>query len=366
MLSFRGTFCALALAALPLSAAEPALGPRQGVVLLRNGHVIEGGITRAGDYYIVTLGQTGEIRLAAADVETTCVDVEDAYRYQAALIVGRKGAAPHVALAEWCLRQGLSAQAQEQLDLARHKEPQHADIPAIERRLKFAPPAPQRTPVRQPESAASVSAEQLEETIRELPPGTLEKFAGVAQPILLNRCAAGGCHGPTARSEFRLLRPPSGQSPSKRFTQRNLFAALQYLDKEKPDASPLLALPQGRHGTAAAPIFDKRTQHQLDDLAAFVRHAVETPAAAPPATIARASALLTQPDTETQPASSQRPRQSPAPAPAQPADESEAPAAAPRRFAPPRDAKELPRNGQFAPSDPFDPEIFNRQFRGKK
>ena len=87
--------------------------------------------------------------------------------------------------------------------------------------------------------------------------GSVEKFGAIVQPILLNRCAANQCHGPNAKSEFRLLRPPPGQIVSRRFTQRNLYAALQYVDRANPEASPLVVLPQQRHGNSLSAVFDK-------------------------------------------------------------------------------------------------------------
>ncbi len=360
MFYFRATIAALALsAALTLAAGEPVLTPQQGVLLLRNGNVIEGEVTRAGDYYIVTFGDSGEARLAAADVETLCVDLDDAYRYRRAIMTG-KGAAPHLDLAEWCLRHGLTNQAGEQLLTAMRKEPASAHVAAVERKLKLAIESPPTPPVRQPDSAATVSAEQLDKTIRALPPGSLEKFSAIVQPILLNRCAAGGCHGPAARSDFRLLRPPTGLGPSKRFTQRNLYSVLLHLDKENPDESPLLKLPQKRHGATLGPVFDKRTQHQLDDLAAWTRLALAVPAQAPPATIAQSQALLSQQQKEAV-------KRASAEMPIEPSAEEDAGTAAsgdaPNPFTPAKDAAPLPREGAFTPRDPFDPEIFNRRIR---
>lgn len=362
MLHFRGTIYALIVSAtLPLAAGEPALMPQQGLLLLRNGNVIQGQITRAGDYYIVTFGDRGEAKLAAREVETLCLDLEDAYRYKLATLAGR-AAAPHLGLAEWCLRHELYPQAGEQLVTALKKEPKNPQIAAIERRLKLALEAPKSEPARQPIMAATVSAEQLDKTIRALPPGTLEKFAGIAQPILLNRCATGGCHGQSARSDFRLLRAQAGQSPSKRFTQRNLYAVLQHLDQVHPEESPLLKLPQARHGGTAA-VFDKRTQQQLDDLAAWARHALAIPGPAPPPTIGRTQPLLSQQNDGAV-------RQASAEMEIEPSGQTElrrdADDAAPMPFAPPKNAAPLPREGAFVPRDPFDPEIFNRQFGAKK
>ena len=358
MFHLRAIAAALALsAAWPLTAAEPVLTPQQGVLLLRNGNVIEGQITRAGDYYLLTFGDSGEARLAAADVETLCVDLADAYQYKRATMVGR-GATPHLDLAEWCLRHGLVHQAGEQLVAAMQKDPQSARVAAVERKVKLALAAPHAAPARQPETTATVSAEQLDKTIRALPPGSLEKFSAIVQPILLNKCAAGGCHGPTARSDFRLLRPAAGAGPSKRFTQQNLYATLKYLDKENPDASPLLMIPQQRHGGSLAAVFDKRTKHQLEDLVAWTQLVLAVPQPAVPATIGKGQALLSQQqDPNVKPASAEMPLEESVQTNAAAKDGS------PQPFTPAKNAAPLPKAGAFAPRDPFDPEIFNRKHR---
>ena len=361
MFYLRGMACVflLLLAALPLAAGEPLLTPQQGVLLLRNGNVIEGQVTRAGDYYIVTFGEDGEVRLSAADVETLCVDLEDAYRYRSATMVG-KGAAGHLDLAEWCLRHSLKAQAGEQLLAAMRKEPANPRNAAVERKLKLAQEAPRAKSAGQPDTAATVSAEQLDKMIRGLPPGTMERFSAVVQPILLNRCGAGGCHGATAKSEFRMLRPLAGQTPSRRFTQRNLYAVMAYLDRQNPEESPLISLPRGQHGTTMAAVFDKRTQHQLDDLVAWVKVALAVPAPTPPATIVQAQALLSQQKGEGEAEANARDLVPPAEKHKhRNKNDSSAP---PAPFTPPTDATPIPREGAIKPRDAFDPEIFNRQF----
>jgi hypothetical protein len=332
------------------------LTPQQGVLLLRNGNVIEGEVTRAGDYYIVTLGEDGEVRLSAADVETLCVDLEDAYRYRQATLAGA-GAAGNLDLAEWCLRNGLKAQAGEQLVAAMRNDPANPRIATVERKLKLAQEVPKATTVRRPDTSATVSAEQLDKTIRALPPGTMERFSAVVQPILLNRCAAGGCHGATAKTEFRLLRPPAGQVPSKRFTQRNLYAVLAYLDKDNPEKSPLLELPRGQHGTTVGRVFDKRSEHQLEELVSWAKLAMAVPAPTPPATIVKAQALLSQQNEDERVPRAKS--EAPVTADAGQKDQAGTP---PRPFTPSKDVAPIPREGIFQPRDTFDPEIFNRQF----
>ena len=355
---------ALVVAA-PLCAGEPALAPREGVLLLKNGHVMQGSITKAGDYFVLTLGKTGEVRLPAADVETQCVDLDDAYRYQAALLSNTK-AEPHLALAEWCLRYGLRQQAEDQVAFARKLEPEHARIAQLELRLKTAAEAPAPSGMKTDTSSTTVGVKQLEEKLAELPKGSMERFSVTIQPMLINRCGANGCHGPAAKSNFHLLRPAAGQMMSKRFTQRNLFTVLQYMDKDNPEESRLVTMPQERHGSTLAPVFDKRSQHQLDDLIAWGKLLVPKPQqVALPATIGPAQTLLTQQGAAGEAAIADK-TGGKVPPNIAPMNAGEKPNSANPKAPRGPSVKDLknessPRD-KTAPRDPFDPEIFNRKY----
>ena len=348
----------------PLRGAGPALAPREGVLLLKNGHVMPGSITKAGDYFVLTLGKTGEVRLPAADVETQCVDLDDAYRYQAALLSNKK-AEPHLALAEWCLRYGLKQQAEDQVAFARKLDPEHAKIALLELRLKTAAD-PAVSGAKTNTSSATVGPRQLEETLEGLPKGSVERFAVTIQPMLLNRCGANGCHGPAAKSDFHLLRPAAGQMMSKRFTQRNLFTVLQFMDKDHPEQSRLVTLPQERHGGTSESVFDKRSQHQLDDLIAWGKLlAPKPPQVAVPATIGPAETLLTQKGPAGNKAAAEKTggKVPPNIAPMNGGENSDSGQPKTPRGPSVKDLKsESSGRDQAAPRDPFDPEIFNRKY----
>lgn len=351
-------FALLAMAA-PLR-AQPSLTPEAGLLVLTNGSVLEGNVTRAGDLYIVTRGESSEVRLPAAQVEAFCGSLDEAYEFKVRHLTGR-GTKPHLDLAEWCLGQNLHLQCSQQLTEAAHIDPEDKRLTELDRRLKLAvdaaPPA-----FATPQAVISnVSAEELENAARALPKGSVEKFAAIVQPILLNRCGANQCHGPNAKAEFRLLRPPAGQQASRRFTQRNLYATLAQLDRVNPAASPLLAMPQQRHGSSLTAIFDKHSQQQLAQLEAWVAMTVgaqagklstSNAAAAPPspapATITPTAATLSQPA---------------AAAPVAASGDQTAPASV-RAMRPPLDGGSVagPAPPRFSPRDRYDPEIFNRQY----
>lgn len=361
-----------ALAALILLAwttaiqGQTALTPQAGLLVLRNGQVLEGQITRAGDYYVVTFSGASEVRLRAAEVEAVCGSLDEAYEFKAGHLSG-SGARPHLELAEWCLRHSLHAPCAEQLVAAMRLEPESSALKLLERRLELAVESPLPTIAAAMPSTVTVSAEQLEKAIRALPRGSIEKFSAIVQPILLNRCGANQCHGPNAKSDFTLLRPAAGQVASRRFTQRNLFATLQYLDASNPDASPLLTMPQRRHGTSLTAVFDKQSLKQLDELTAWVR----LTSAASPSTgipsIAKSTTTLSQsaakdstPTSEPEASSAEPPDQSPGAQGVRamkPAVDSAGDAEGQRHA--------ITADERFVPRDRFDPEIFNRRFLPK-
>lgn len=321
-------------------AAQTSLQPEAGVLLLKNGQVLAGLVTRAGDYYIVTQNEGSEIRELSSEVEAFCGSLDEVYEFKRNH-PSASGIKSHLELAEWCLRQNLHARCAQQLVAAMRIDPANEQLRHLERRLELAqaqppPPAQQQLP-----AAGIVTNEQLEKSLRTLPPGSVEKFAAVVQPILLNRCGANQCHGSAAKSEFRLLRPPEGQIASRRFTQRNLYAALAHVTRTDPEASPLVTVPQSRHGTALTAIFDKQSQNQLSELIAWAKLTAPPPPARP-ATIGPANSTLSQPAAD-----------------------------APGRVGvmrPPLDAPaEPPAAGAktFTPRDRYDPEIFNRRFHPK-
>src|SRR5262245_10526452 len=78
---------------------QAPLAPETGVLVLRNGQVLEGEVTRAGDYYIVTKGEGSEVRLKTDDVELFSASLLEAYEFKARHLSGIS-AKPHLVLAE--------------------------------------------------------------------------------------------------------------------------------------------------------------------------------------------------------------------------------------------------------------------------
>jgi hypothetical protein len=328
------------------SIAQSPFAPQRGLLLLKNGNVLAGEITSAGDYYVVLIGKASELRVPAKDVEAQVANLDEAYEIRRHGLFGR-GAAPHLDLAEWCLRHGLHARCAEQLAKATAVEAENPQIAELQRRLKLATEArPLSKPAPSPSAtttAQSASTEQIEKAVKALPRGSVERFAAVVQPLLMNRCGANSCHGSNSKAAMHFVRPPSGQSPPQRFTHRNLFAVLQQLDASKPESSPLLIEAQRKHGPALTAPLDKQTQRQFEELKAWVLLTMAAPDSAPPATIVVEN----------------------------PATLSQAPAANPNSAVPEEPATTAnphkpSAKDKFTPRDPFDAEIFNRRFHPPK
>jgi hypothetical protein len=345
-----------------LAAQEPIqFSPQAGVLLLRNGQLMPGEITPAGDQYIVTFGVGGEVKISAKDVEARCADLEGVYDYKLRRLSG-EGAGPHLDLAEWCLRQKLYRRCAEQLTLALAEDPENKRIAQIESRLQLAVEAPATTKSK-PVNSTIVAPEQLEKTIRDLPKGSLERFTTIVQPMLNNRCATSHCHGATSTSDFRLLRPPSGLNAPQLFTQRNLYASLAYVDRQDAESSLLLTKAQEPHGGEKSPPIDPRNKAQLQELRTWLEHLAPRKEPPAPATIDAKTTQLSTP-LHAVPGNREFNPSSPADKPREPGSgKTPSPTASvpagPAATTIPADSK------PWQPRDPFDPEIFNRR-HGKR
>ena len=331
-------------------AAAQSLAPQSGLLVLKNGQVLEGDITRAGDYYVVTRGEGYELRPKADDVECFCASLVEAYEFKARRLSG-VSVRPRVELARWCLRYNLIDQCRDQLAEAELTDPGDSQVKELKSRLAILQETP-ATPIA-PAATPTIPVEALENSLASLPRGSIERFGAIVQPILLNRCGANQCHGPNSKSQFKLLRPPPGQIVSRRFTQRNLYATLRQLNPSAPDQSPLVIKAEQRHGSSLTPVFDKHTANQFAELVAWARMTAAPSAAAPgarPASITPITSTLSQPAVS----------QPPAPAPSADGQSSATAVQAMRpALGPDSPAKSTASPG---PRDRFDPEIFNRRY----
>ena len=334
--------------ALQVAAAEVPLVHESSVLVLRNGSVLRGTVDRAGDQFIVRLAGGGEVRVPRTEVRFRSSDLEEAHRRMSAeLVPGHAG--ERLELVQWCLRHGLLFHAAEHLRAAAELDPGSRSVQRLERRLRsMAKPRQIGGQLRRPDSGVAASPVP-DSFIDELPSGVVEAFATTIQPLLLNRCSGTSCHGARSKSKFRLHRSPWGNTLTRRFTERNLLATLQMIDRDNPRNSPLLTAPRGPHGSAASAIFDPRGMDQYRRLVSWSQQVARRPAAALPTTIEEPKSQLLQTTGGdrrllTGPSEKQRSLGSGSDRPA------------------PRKAAQAERRKGFVPKDPFDPEIFNRRY----
>jgi hypothetical protein len=341
--------------------SPPAAPPIQGMVVLRNGEVIEGRVSRDEGIYIVDL-PNGRIRIKQADVDLVCSNLEEGYRRKRALIqVG--DVHDHLDLAQWCMRHNLFGLAAVELADATAADPKNPMIAALQHRLKMAmePLPPVERNGKKPLTPGP-SNDELDRMIRGMPRGVVETFTQSVQPLLMNNCAMAGCHGPQSETGLRLWHIASGRPSSRRTTQRNLYYALQYIDRDNPSASRLLTAASKPHGTAQHAIFGEHQAVQYQHLLDWASQIAQPDAVEQPESVARRG-----PPEVTEPPDDAAPGRLP-----QDAGKAHLLTGSARRRTP-RDAGAPGKAAKGATpasfdqqSDSGDPESFNRRYGAKK
>lgn len=371
----------LALCACGVAPADhSSVAPRPGFLVLRSGRVLRGDVIRVGDRYVVGLGERDEVRVSVRDVEFQCDSLEEAYRRKchALTLDARQGAAQHLDLADWCLRYGLYEAAAEQLAMAEQWEP---GAPACERfakRLELAtqpvagPPPATLAPGPANRGAVSEGATpaDLDRFMQQMPRGTVESFTNFVQPLLINRCGAGGCHGANSPSSFVLMNPHWSRVVPRRFTQQNLHATMRQVNRDQPQASPLLVMARRGHGGTPPPLSPDREVALLEQLSEWVHHSAERGGATDTSQARGASSSRVVPTGHSRPTppSAGVPLAGP-PDPSGPLsgarsqpDQPQAGAAVSAGEQSPDRPTDVGPSHAGSSADPFDPQIFNRRF----
>lgn len=269
---FLFTTAGLAGAEGPPPASQEAI---PGVLLLRNGQVIEGHIERNGDYYTVTAPDQ-EIEIHVASVEFLCRDLRDGYQRKKAAIQPND-VQQHLDLLLWCERHGLLDCARAELDTVETIDRGHPMIAVLRRRLKIESQQKAEPPRPAGKVEPPPSDEILNHMTRGMPPGTVELFVQVVQPILLNHYPGASGYILPDNKSLQLMRPSLGETPSRRITQRNLYAVLQCIDLDNPGESPMLKVSIGPAAGKAAAAFPGRYSTQYQKLLQWVYLVAQKP-----------------------------------------------------------------------------------------
>lgn len=250
---FAGFVALIVLSAQFASAANPPVKLLEGVLVLRNGSTVKGKISPHGDGYLVAMAGGGEIRLSRQQVAYECRDMEEAFDLKSSEVVPGD-LSGYVRLAYWCLREELMGHATRQFQIAHGIHPDHPSVQSLSRQLQIARERIKNASAVNPKPPTLRSNQS-----KDRPAGTpvsratLEEFASVVQPLLINSCALAKCHGRRALTAYRVRRNPWRGAMTRPFTLKNLEATLQQVDKENPRLSPLLEFARLAHGPDRKP-----------------------------------------------------------------------------------------------------------------
>lgn len=267
----------------PVPVAAPASPETPSVLLLTNGRLLQGPITRDQDHYVISQNG-GEIRFHKDQVEDVFTSVVDVYKYKLAQIPVNDPD-EHMKLARWCLGQNLTAEARTELKSVLTVSPSSNDaklmlssINASEARAAARPrvdPGLVQTRAEMPDGLdrsaarpAEIDANVLRRASKEfggvglpvifdLPPGIAVKraqqFTNVVHTVLQDSCAK--CHNEKYEGNFQLVQVKRRRDLSADVIRANLDATLKLIDPENPGRSELLSSTLLPHGLSQKPIF---------------------------------------------------------------------------------------------------------------
>lgn len=348
----------------PPQGDESAAPASEGVLVLRSGGVLAGRISRKGERYVV-VGSNSELSVPVNNVVMVCQSLTEAYQQKREQL-GHPTADEHLELAEWCLRHGLTSEAEIELAAVRKRDPQHPKLPLLERRLAVVGRSKQvskgqgagsreqgersgeeltNVVTKPAESDAAKPPQeemQRQHTADDLLDGALERFTRKVQPLLVNNCTTSGCHQIGGEQQFQLDRALLHGQANRRSTQFNLAATLALVDRDTPQLSPLLTIPRQAHGGIEQPLVGPREEQQFEQLVDWVALVTQS---APPKKESLAegkgpAASAYKGPSGVVPASVEKPIP---------------------RIAPKPRVQYGASGRRRGPRDPFDPEIFNAQ-----
>jgi hypothetical protein len=252
----------------------------EGVLVLNDGGVLHGHVSREGDRYIV-VGAKSRVEVAANNVAISCGSMAEAYVEQQRRLP-HDTAEAHLALADWCLRYNLLLQADLELQAARRIDSHSSQLDLLQRRLNVAaqatgPRAPVVNETEEEKERLAAETVRLEAIAAELPAGAVERFTRKVQPLLVNNCTTAGCHQMGGKQMFQLDRAVLHGQSNHRTTLGNLAATLALVNRDAPQLSLLLTVPRAEHAGMKQPIMGSRQDQQYRQLEEWVAAVTGTP-----------------------------------------------------------------------------------------
>jgi len=275
----RQFFLAVVLVVAAAQAEGQGETPGVKVLVLRNGRVLHGDITRLGDRAVVVLANGSQVQLPSRDIAVEATSLPDAYELLRKGLQSPDQIDGHLELATWCMREGLHSQATSELLVALQINPKDPRIDQISRQLDYVVSAKSATAKKTeaPKATTVATAEELDLLARSMPKEAVEQFTSSVQMLLLNRCGTAHCHDTNSKSALRLMRPAKGERFWRRMTLRNLHSAKGQIDNTRPQESPLLKMAVTPHGGSSTAAFQDKDGQQLATLMAWVALVTNSP-----------------------------------------------------------------------------------------
>ena len=320
-------------------------------VLLKNDNVLFGQAQQFGEFVVVRTGPNDELKLPRSDVACWAKSLANLYQYRLDHRPA-KDLASHLIDAKWCIQYELLDLAAQELQAAKAISPNHPEVRLLEGQLqRLSQPVPRPIATITTTTFLQAAFPAGDGEANRIDPWILKGFSSHVQSTLINRC--GRCHSQRSERDWQLLVPSPGTRVTARMTRENLTKAIQFIDRNDPERSPLLIKATSPHGgDSVAPLNARNAtairafRHWLGQTAESVDHGPRVGESEPDQTESKRNAF-SEPE-------SIEPESAVAPV----SFESEV-AATPIPTGNPN-PKRLP-----TVANPFDPSLFNRRFHGR-
>ena len=289
--------CVHALAEDPLPtdppSSEAAPAGREEFLLLNDGRLIQGVVSREGSVYVVTK-PIGVMRFPKKIVEGKYESLQATYEHKLVQLPD-DDPAERVKLAKWCVANNLIPEANEQLHKVLEISPDHGPAQAMLSQLavsdrskaKRFDPAVRQTAAEDVvedrpgahDSAVLRGAERgmgvsglpvIFDLPRTLAIRRADEFARFIHPVLQLKCAK--CHNAGYEGTFQLVPVATAKQLTADALRANMDATLRLIDPENPSKSELLSSTLRPHGSGPRkrPIFEGSNSRAYQILAVWV------------------------------------------------------------------------------------------------
>ncbi|WP_437192268.1 hypothetical protein [Planctomicrobium sp. SH527] len=225
----------------------PAQQPKQtSVAVLNDGRIFQGWMTEVPGGYRIEQPDGNKVILPFDQISVTAINLVAAYEaYRDSFRT--PSAESHLMLAEWCVTNGLWSQAYTEVQSALKLEPTRSEAVALLQKLD------RIVQTQQPQ----LSAEKLQMTAIPQLASAAERgrvetgaplkpqldFVNQVQPLLMNACGNGNCHGQISQNQLKLTNVRLSSRNLRLASESNVRVLLEWIDYDNPKQSPLLIKP---------------------------------------------------------------------------------------------------------------------------